>query len=210
VDSVRQFLEAIGSNRVIVQLADRLSELDLPDAWLAGGCLFQTAWNVISGEEPTRAIKDYDVFYFDADDLSAQSEEAANHRAAACFADLGCSLDVRNQARVHLWYAREFGVEGYPRLTRTTDGIDHFLAVCCMIGARRSDSGELELYAPLGVEDILSLTVRPNPWFPDAPRAAYAAKVERWRSLWPALQVWPQPVPAPGRCHDRASASGAS
>jgi hypothetical protein len=92
---------------------------------------------------------------------------------------------------VHLWYAREFGVEGYPRLERSTDGIDNFLAVCCMVAVRRASSGGVDLYAPFGVDDVLDRIMRPNPWYPNAPRDCYEVKAERWRSLWPDLRVEP-------------------
>jgi uncharacterized protein len=183
------FLALLDRNPVLREVLGRLDALDLPDAWVAGGCLFQTVWNLLSGEAPTRAIADYDVFYFDPQDLGADAEEQVNRRAADLFADLGCRIDARNQARVHLWYAREFGVEGYPQLTRTTDGIDHFLAVCCMVGVRRRRDGSPELYAPHGVDDILSRVMRPNPGFPLAPREAFERKAARWLALWPELVV---------------------
>lgn len=176
-------------NPTLCQVIDRIAALQLPDTWVAGGCLFQTAWNVLAGEDPARAIKDYDVFYFDPQDRTKESEQNANVRAADLFSDLACTVDVRNQARVHQWYAQEFGVEGYPTLRCATDGIDNFLAVCCMVGVSRSRDGNIELYAPLGVEDVLRRTMRPNPWFPRAPKASYDRKADRWRALWPALVV---------------------
>ena len=186
-----EFLRLIGFNPAVTEIARRAETLGLPDTWLVSGCLFQTVWNVLAGQSPSRAIKDYDLFYFDATDCSREAEAAANHRAAESFADLGCEVDVRNQARVHLWYEQEFGVEGYPRLTRSTDGIDNFLAVCCMVAIRRTDAGGIDLYAPFGVEDVLDRVMRPNPWYPNAPRDCYEKKAERWRALWPDLKVEP-------------------
>ncbi len=183
-----RLLPLLSANPTLCRLIDRLEALGLPDTWVAGGCLFQTAWNVLSGATPEHAIQDYDVFYFDGRDPSAEAESRANLRATSLLADLGCRVDLRNQARVHLWYEQEFGVGGYAPLTKSTDGIDRFLAVCCMLGARKR-GGAIELYAPLGIDDVLSLTMRPNPWFPDAPRAAYDAKARRWTRVWPALKV---------------------
>lgn len=138
-----------------------------------------------------RAIKDYDVFYFDGTDTSAKAEERVNRRAAERFSDLGCEVDVRNQARVHIWYESEFGVPGYPRLRKSTDGIDNFLAVCCMVGVTRTQQGRVKLYAPFGTDDALDCVMRQNPWYPNAPRECYEKKAERWRALWPRLRVEP-------------------
>ena len=189
--STAEFLRLIELNPAVVEIVRRVDRLRLPDTWLVSGCLFQTVWNVLAGENPARAIKDYDLFYFDAKDMSPESEDRANRRATELFADLGCEIDVRNQARVHLWYAQEFGVEGYPRLQSSTDGVDNFLAVCCMVAIRRTTSGRLDLYAPFGVDDILERVMRPNPWYPNAPRDCYDKKAERWRTLWPSLNVEP-------------------
>ena len=189
-----EFIRLIELNPAVAAIMSRLDGLGLPDTWLVSGCLFQTVWNVLAGENPTRAIKDYDLFYFDSADSSSESEEAANRRAAELFADLGCEIDVRNQARVHVWYAQEFGVAGYPRLKASTDGIDNFLAVCCMVAIRRTSAGRVELYAPFGVDDVRDRVMRPNPWYPDAPRDCYNIKAERWRTLWPDLRVEPFPA----------------
>jgi uncharacterized protein len=198
-----EFLRLIELNPALVEIVRRAPMLGLPDTWVVSGCLFQTVWNVLAGDNPMRAIKDYDLFYFDSSDCSSESEEQVNRRAGELFAGLGCEIDIRNQARVHLWYAQEFGVEGYPRLTRSTDGIDNFLAVCCMVAIRRTSTGSMDLYAPFGVDDVLDRVMRPNPWYPNAPRDCYNTKAERWRALWPDLKV--EPLPLPGKAVGRSS-----
>lgn len=124
------FLNLIGLNGIVREIVDRVPVLELPETWLVSGCLFQTVWNVLAGEAPTRAIKDYDIFYFDPSDITRESEQAVNRRAAEAFADLDCEVDVRNQARVHLWYAQprprhaseSLVSDGAPRLLRHEGG----------------------------------------------------------------------------------------
>jgi len=186
-----EFLRLIQHNPIVVEVARRAPQLGLADTWVVSGCLFQTVWNVLADHPPTRGIKDYDLFYFDPSDLSAESEEAVNRRGVELFSDLDCEIDIRNQARVHTWYAREFGVDGYPRLKGSTDGIDNFLAVCCMVAIRQASSGGIEVYSPFGVGDVLDRVMRPNPWFPSAPADFYDRKAKRWSAMWPALRVEP-------------------
>jgi hypothetical protein len=52
-----------------------------------------------------------------------------------------------------------------------------------------SQRGELSVLAPLGLRDLLSLTVRPNPLRVD--RASYRSRLQqkRWPDRWPALTV---------------------
>jgi len=70
----KTFLQLVLQNPINCILMDRLSRLELKDAWLVAGGLFQTVWNLRSGRSPTEGIKDYDVFYFDGEDLSWDSE----------------------------------------------------------------------------------------------------------------------------------------
>lgn len=191
IEGTAKFLQLIQQNPLVVEITSRAPQLELPDTWIVSGCLFQTAWNVLSGQPPTRGIKDYDLFYFDSSDLSAASEEEINRRGADLFSDLDCEIDIRNQARVHTWYEDEFGVRGYPRLEKSTDGIDNFLAVCCMVAIRPSGSREIDVYSPFGVDDILDRVMRPNPWYPNAPVDFYNRKARRWRAMWPDLKVEP-------------------
>jgi hypothetical protein len=175
---------------------ERLRDSALPDWYVAGGCLFQTVWNVAHGFEPTYGIQDYDLFYFDDRDLSAVGEAEVAGRVSARLADVPVRLDVRNQARVHEWYEAEFGVPS-PVFRSTEDGIDHFLATCCSFGVRRTADAD-RVYAPWGYADLFDLVVRPNPVRAasgEPLRASYERKTRRWQALWPRLQVIPWPGP---------------
>ena len=190
-DRTAEFLRLIRLNPLVVEAVRRAPLLGLPDTWVVSGCLFQTVWNVLARQPPTRGIKDYDIFYFDSSDLSAESEVGINRHGAELFSDLDCEIDIRNQARVHTWYAEEFGVRGYPRLKKSTDGIDNFLAVCCMVAIRQTSAGSIEVYSPFGVDDVLDRVMRPNPWYPNAPIDFYNSKAERWSAMWPDLKIEP-------------------
>jgi hypothetical protein len=52
---------------------------------------------------------------------------------------------------------------------------------------RRADDG-YEVYAPHGFDDIAGLIARPNRG-PNFSAANYAAKAERWKTLWPEITV---------------------
>ena len=63
----------------------------------------------MSGYPLEHGILDYDVFYFDCDDLTWEAEDRIIRRCAELFSDLGVEVQVRNQARVHLWYEQKYG-----------------------------------------------------------------------------------------------------
>ena len=176
-------------NPVNAEILRRLPALDVPQAHLVAGCLYQAVWNRL-GQRPVAAgVKDYDVFYFDDGDLSWAAEDRVIRRAAALFADLGVAVEVKNQARVHLWYGQRFGAD-YPALTSTEDGIDRYLVACTCVGIRAADGA---LYAPYGLADLWDGVLRMNPVNPRP--ALFEAKAESYRARWPWLRIVP-----PGAC----------
>lgn len=181
----REFATLALRNPVNAAILQRLPSLGLAEAWLVSGCLFQTVWNVQTGRGVQHGIRDYDLFYFDPD-TSYAAEDAVIRRVREAFADITGAVEVRNQARVHLWYAEKFGVP-YPPLGRARDGIDRFLMDCAQFGIRE---GGKDIYAPKGFADLQAMIVRPNPTA-NFRAALYQAKAERWKSLWPELTVLP-------------------
>jgi uncharacterized protein len=180
-----QFLAAALRNPVNAAIADQLLALALPDAWIVSGCLVQTAWNVMAGRAVDYGIADYDVFYFDPD-TSWQTEDAAIRALQGRLAHLGVTIELRNQARVHLWYPEKHGLP-YPALRCSSEGIDRFLTKNTQVGIRRT-AGGYDVYAPNSFDDIAGLIVRPNPGA-NFSAANYAAKAARWKKLWPELTV---------------------
>jgi len=133
------FLAATLRNPVNEAIAYELFRLALPDAWIVSGCLIQTAWNVLTGRAVDYGINDYDVFYFDAD-TSWEAEDAVIRALQGRLARLGVPMEVRNQARVHLWYPQKHGLP-YPALQSSTEGIDRFLTKNTQVGIRRTKAG---------------------------------------------------------------------
>jgi hypothetical protein len=161
------------------------SRIELPDCWLVAGAIAQTAWNHAFGLPPAHGIADIDIVYFDAADLSEDAEVRVASRLRGLFADLPVRLDVRNEARVHLWYEAKFHLPLAP-YTSAAAAIGTFPTTVTAVGLRPR-AGELELCAPFGIDDLLKGVVRPNK--KQITRSIYRAKVERWLGLWPSLTV---------------------
>jgi hypothetical protein len=164
------------------EIARRLPTLGLNQCLLTAGCLFQAVWNHQSGRPAAWGIKDYDVFYYDEDE-SWDAENEVILAAAALFHDLDVNIEIKNQARVHRWYAQRFG-RAYPKLRSAKDGIDRYLIAGTCIGL---DVLTGELYAPYGLGDVEAGLLRINPLNhqPDL----FAQKAESYRARWPFLRV---------------------
>jgi uncharacterized protein len=185
VASEERFIQDALENRHNRAILDRLAALALPDAWLVAGCLFQTVWNLRSGAAPDAGIKDYDLFYFDASDLSASAEAAVQRRVQDGFADLGVQIEIKNQARVHTWYPSYFGYP-YAPLTCSRDGLDRFLVRCTCVGLQPTDDG-LVLYAPHGLDDLYAGILQPNPLCDHPP--LFTQKALSYQSRWHWLEI---------------------
>lgn len=149
------FVAALRANPAIPAVIDRLAELRVDQALLTGGCLAQTWWNIAAGRDPQAGLRDYDLFYWDAD-TSWAAEDAVIRRAAALWGDL--PVEPRNQARVHLWFAEKFG-HPCPPLADAKAGIDRFL----FLGIRLGLDADWRLYAPAGLADTMAGVLRPDP-----------------------------------------------
>lgn len=185
------FIDAINTNPINAEILARLPSLGLDDVWLVSGALFQTVWNHATGRDPQYGIKDYDIFYYDTD-TSWEAEDRIIKHADDLFAGLGAQVELRNQARVQLWYEEKFGLP-YPALANAREGLDNFLAIACMIGVQPQDdntNAPPRVYAPKGLDDMANLIVRPNPCA-NFQSARYEEKAQRWKTAWPELTILP-------------------
>lgn len=106
-------------------------------------------------------------------------------RVERLLGSLGVPIEVKNQARVHLWYEEHFG-HPYPQLAIAREGIDRFLIPSTCVGVRRTASGD-ELYAPNGLEILYAGLLTPNPLTPHLP--LFQEKAASYQSRWSWLQV---------------------
>lgn len=178
-----EFLACASRDPVNAALLERLPAVGLPQGFLTAGCLFQAWWNRRSGRAPGAGVKDYDVFYFDDRDLSWDAEDAVIRRVREVVSDLAAEVEVRNQARVHLWYPARFG-RAYPQLRSAADGIARYLVACTCIGVELATGG---LHAPDGLGDLHRGILRPNPL--TAAPELFRDKAASYRSRWPWLTV---------------------
>lgn len=162
--------------------------MELPDCWLVSGAVYNRVWNALTGRPARYGIKDIDLFYFDPD-TSWQAEDRMITRAAKMFAP-DPPVELRNQARVHLWYEDHFG-QPYAPLESAREGIDRFACKTHAVGLQLTADDRLEIYAPYGLGDIFALRVTPNPLLDN--RATHRRKAARQKALWPELEILPWP-----------------
>jgi len=75
--------------------------------------------------------------------------------------DFYSQIDVKNQARVHLWYEKHFAyaIKPYPSLEAA---INTWPTTVTTLEARRDAHGKWIVYAPFGLNDLFGMVVIAN------------------------------------------------
>jgi uncharacterized protein len=175
---------------VVAPLLDALPAWGLPGCYVGAGAVAQTVWNAAHGFALDVGVKDADVVYFDPGDVSREAEVRTEELVQRSVPSLGVAVDVTNEARVHLWYERRFGVP-LEQYGSSEAAIATWPTTAASIGVRPAagggSDGVLTVCAPFGLRDLFALVVRPNKTL--VTQEIYAAKAARWHATWPRLTV---------------------
>jgi len=172
----------------LMQVLQRARDLDLPDWLIFSGAVYQRVLNRLTGRDADYGIKDYDLGYFDAADISYEAEDVVIRRVAAAFEPpLREMVEVRNQARVHLWFEGKFG-EPYAPLASSAEALTRFVSPLFAVAVRLEGDDRLSFMAPFGLDDLFALRLRPNPLRPTGGFARTAASAV---ARWPEIKVEP-------------------
>lgn len=181
----RQFEAVIQKSNLLASVFQSWDNIKLNDCWLVAGCVAQTVWNEKFDLPSNFGISDIDLVYFDPDDLSAEGEQQHAERIRRHFDDLPVWFDVKNEARVHLWYQEKFGysIDQYQTIKAA---ISTFPTTATSVGVRPQAAG-LELYTPFGLDDLVGGIVRPNK--SQITKEIFDTKVIKWLKNWPDLTI---------------------
>ncbi len=181
--------EIVRAEPLIMDVLTGARALGLPQWRVVSGVIYNTVWNVLTERPVTHGVNDIDLFYFDGDDLSWEAEDAIIRRSRIEFTGSAVPVEIRNQARVHLWFPEKFGVP-YPPLKTTDESLGRFVSQTHAVGLRLERDGGLDLCAPFGLDAIFSFRIVPNRTLDN--RIGYARKAQKVRDAWPELtvEVW--------------------
>jgi uncharacterized protein len=186
VELVRRLTEIVHAASSLMRVLRTTRTLGLPDWLVMSGAVYQRVLNHLTGRPPDYGVRDYDLGYFDAADLSYEAEDIVIRRVAAAFDQpLKTMVEVRNQARVHVWFEAHFG-EAYTPLSSTAEALERFVCPMFAVGVRLDADDRLQIEAPFGLADLFALRLRPNPRRPFGGFDRVAASV---LSRWPELRV---------------------
>lgn len=185
-----KFLKNILSkNKALIKILKILATgYKLPNWYIGGGAIPQIIWNYFHGFDLNHGIADYDIVYFDKKDLSKETEQKGEAETKRIVKKCPVRLEVVNEARTHLWYEQDFGKKIQP-YSCTEEAIFSFPTTASAVGVTLTKDGKMKIFAPHGLTDLLSSTVRANKI--QITRQIYEKKCQRWKEVWPKLTIIP-------------------
>jgi hypothetical protein len=172
----------------LMELLRTAHDMNLPQARVVAGCIYQSVWNVLTGRPKGTGINDYDLIYFDPGDLSDQAEKAVEQGVRSRLSGFPAPIEVRNQARVHLWFEDYFGI-AYSPLRSADEAITRYASATHAVGIRLRQDDSLDVFAPFGLQDIFEMVIRPNYALPN--NQTHERKAARAKSVWPEVTIVP-------------------
>jgi hypothetical protein len=177
-------VDLICADRWRLDALQAVRSLDLPDCWIAAGFVRNRVWDHLHGYREPTPLNDIDVVYFDTGVLEKDVEKRLE--AGLAEAMPGLPWSVKNQARMAV-------VNGDPPYANSAHALTCWCETPTPVGARLSGDDRIELIAPLGLDDLFDLIVRPTPHAGSHPRrlAQYRERMARknWPRLWPKVKV---------------------
>ena len=185
-NQIKQLTKILKLNETIYSVIEKAPIIGLRDYYIGAGCITQTVWNYQTGLELTHGISDIDLVYYDNSDLSFMAESEIIKRINAMI-PCKIKLDIKNQARVHLWYKEHFGYEIKP-YNSIECAINSWPTTATSIGVRL-ENAKLKVYAPYGLNDLFGMVVKANK--AQITEDIYVQKVNEWRKKWSSLTIIP-------------------
>lgn len=160
-----------------------VAELDLPDCWIAAGFVRNAVWDALHGRRPNPQQGDVDVIWFDPDCLSPEVDREYEEQLRLSVPSIEWS--VKNQARMHLR-------NGDVPYRSATDAMRYWPETATAVAARRQGFDQCEIAAPLGLDDLLQLALRPTSRFVTEKREIFdqRVKAKAWMLSWPNLEIF--------------------
>ena len=162
-------------------LLDVVRGLGLADGWIGAGFVRNAVWDHLHQRPPSPPAGDVDVIWHDC--RRTDPAEDLKHEAALRAAEPAVAWSVKNQARTHTR-------NGDAPYASAVEAMRCWPETATAVAARRHGLDGCEIAAPLGLDDLLALTLRPTPRFCGEKRGIYEERLraKRWTASWPHLR----------------------
>ena len=162
-----------------------VAKLVVPNMWIAAGFVRNYVWDALYNDGKMTRLNDLDVIYFDKSDISQATEKKYEFLLQSSHLEYPWS--VKNQARMH----EKNGDEPY---TDIDDALSRWCETVTPIGARLNDKDEIEILAPLGIDDLINGKCHATPHAKAKPSKIddYKKRMDdkKWWLVWDGVTVY--------------------
>ena len=116
--------------------------------------------------------------------MSYEAENEIINKINDYYSGIRYKFDIKNEARVHLWYEERFGFI-IPPFISSESAINTWMSASA-IGVNYVDE-TLSIYAPYGLNDLYGKIIRPDKML--LTREQYESKALKWQNVWSDAQI---------------------
>jgi hypothetical protein len=164
------------------RILDIVRSLGLPDCWVGAGFVRNAVWSHLHRRAADPTDHDVDVVWFDP----ARADPSVDLKIEVLLRaqDGSVMWSVKNQARMHVRNDDD-------PYASVTDAMCYWPETATAVAVRRNDEDGCDVSAPLGLDDLFSVVLRPTARFASGKRAAFEDRVRTkgWLTTWPLLRV---------------------
>lgn len=175
---VRALLEA---DELRMAALSAVADLALPDGWIGAGFVRDAVWDHLHGRSGAPPAGDIDVLWFDPETADQAADRSLEEKLAAA---LPCyDWSVKNQARMHVR-------NGDAPYVSVADAMTHWPETATAVAARLV-VGCVEICAPLGLDDLFAMRLRPTASFSGRKHQIFRERLssKRWIDRYPMLEL---------------------
>ncbi|MFT0563827.1 nucleotidyltransferase family protein [Bacillus thuringiensis] len=184
IKTEKDIIRLIENDEWMMNVLQMAKSLELPDWWICAGFVRSKIWDTLHDYEAKTAMPDVDVIYYDSlhqDEIYEQSLETKLMNI-----DATIPWSVKNQARMHV-------VNNMPPYSSSVNAISKFPETATALGVTLDELNNVILTAPCGIEDVLSLQVKPTAHFLESKERLHMYKnrviKKNWQSKWPSITI---------------------
>jgi hypothetical protein len=156
-----------------------------PDWLVSAGALRDAVWDALHDRPLTAMPRDIDLAFFAPDDLTTAREQAVEAEVRA--REPGLPWKAKNQAAVHLWYPKRFGLD-VPPFRSTVEAVATYPETATCVGVKLLPDDDMLVVAPHGLDDLFACICRHNPTRVTAKFYERRVGDKGWRERWPKMR----------------------
>ena len=184
IQTEQDIIHLIENDEWMMNVLQMAKSLELPDWWICAGFVRSKIWDTLHNYEARTAMPDVDVIYYDSLHKDEIYEQSLDTKLINIDATIPWS--VKNQARMHV-------VNNMPPYSSSVDAISKFPETATALGVTLDELNNVILTAPCGIEDVLSLQVKPTAHFLESKERIHMYKnrvnKKNWQDKWPNITI---------------------